>query len=455
MDLQKIWTAAKKQIADRVSSVSFDLWIKTLNPEAFENGVLTLSAGNKMAKQQAMNNRHFPHIESAVKEAAPIVEKVTIIDAIEKEERDKITAETETTQQESPTEKKTNGAIVVNPNQTFSNFIVGKSNEVVAAAAEAIAKNPGKRINPLFIYGGSGLGKTHLLNAIVNYIMLENPKLSIAFVSSEKFTNDYVYTMINKASPVAAFREKYRTVDILLIDDIQFIRDKQGTQEEFFHTFNDLIQNGRQIVLTSDRHPDEMPTLDERMRSRFKSGLIQDITTPDVEMRMAILQKVANLENYRLSDEVCTLLSQNAIDNKLNIRDMKGTLEKVIFYTGLRNKPEPTIEICHEALKEAHDTSKFQTTADLIIGHVCAYFNIKKDDIIGKRRNREFVEPRMFAIYLITEFLNIPLINIGQLLGGRDHTTVMHARNKIAGQLNNDPRTKRIIGDISKMIKSE
>jgi len=463
MDIRKIWNAAKKQIADHISSVSFDLWVKTLQPEVFEDGTFTLSAVSKMAKQQALNSRHFSHIESAIKNTAPIVEKVVIIDAIEKEQRESAAAESAaqpacTPEQPAAVDKKTcerNGAVVVNPNQTFSNFIVGKSNEVVAAAAEAIAKNPGKRINPLFIYGGSGLGKTHLLNAIVNHVMLENPKLSIAFVSSEKFTNDYVYTMINKASPVAAFREKYRTVDVLLIDDIQFIRDKQGTQEEFFHTFNDLIQNGRQIVLTSDRHPDEMPTLDERMRSRFKSGLIQDITTPDIEMCMAILQKVANLENYRLSDEVCTFLAENAIANKLNIRDMKGTLEKVIFYTGLRNKPEPTLDICHEALKETNDNSKFQTTADTIIGHVCAYFNIKKDDIIGKRRNREFVEPRMFAIYLITEFLNIPLINIGQLLGGRDHTTVMHGRNKIAGQLNNDPRTKRIIGDISKLIKAE
>jgi len=458
MDLQKIWNTAKKQIADHVSSVSFDLWIKTLTSEAFEDGTFFLSAPNKMAKQQAMNSRHFPHIESAIKNIAPIVEKVVVIDAIEQEQRNAPKAEEKQSDQEKK-EKPRESQIVVNPNQTFSNFIVGKSNEVVAAAAEAIAKSPGKRINPLFIYGGSGLGKTHLLNAIVNHICEANsvkkPELSVAFVSSEKFTNDYVYTMINKASPVAAFREKYRTVDILLIDDIQFIRDKQGTQEEFFHTFNDLIQNGRQIVLTSDRHPDEMPTLDERMRSRFKSGLIQDITTPDVEMRMAILQKKASLENYRLSDEVCTFLAQSAVDKSMNIREMEGNLFKVIFYAGLRNRPEPTIEDCHEALKEIHDNSKFQTTADIIIGHVCAYFNIKKDDIIGKRRNREFVEPRMFAIYLITEFLNIPLINIGQLLGGRDHTTVMHARNKITGQLINDPRTKRIIGDISKLIKAE
>ena len=515
MDLKKIWQSAKKQIADRVSSVSFDLWIKTLTPEAFEDGAFILSATSTMAKQQATNERHFTHIEAVIKDVAPIVEQVIIIDAVEKEKRegsaapvppleilsatpakgrgrsgsrerggavtgaleaDSATARTARAQgyKQSEVAKRVpepaesnerasviappphlNGTLVVNPNQTFNTFIVGKSNEIVAAAAEAVAKNLGRRINPLFIYGGSGLGKTHLLNAIANLILHDQPKIKIAFVTSEKFTNDYVATMRQKDKPVTAFREKYRTVDILLIDDIQFIRDKQGTQEEFFNTFNDLIQNGKQIVITSDRHPDEMPTLEDRMRSRFKSGLIQDITTPDVEMRMAILQKKANLENYRLNDKVLSFLATNATEQRMNIRDMEGTLHKVIFYAGLRNKQEPSLDDCYEALKHAQDNSKHQTTADTIIGHVCKYFNVTRDDIIGKRRIREFVEPRMFAIYLITEFLNIPLINIGQTVGGRDHTTVMHARNKIATQLGNDPRTKRIVNDISKMIKEE
>jgi chromosomal replication initiator protein len=455
MDLQKIWLDAQKQIADRVSSVSFDLWIKTLTPEAFEDGVFILAALSGMAKQQALNERHFPHIVSALKACAPIVENVRIIDAVEKEARDKKNIPA-SVKPAADTEQHSKSALLqINPNMTFANFIIGKSNEVVAAAAEAVAKNPGKKINPLFIYGNSGLGKTHLLNAIANYIFLESPGTVIALATSEKFTNDYVSTMAHKSNPTAAFREKYRTADILLIDDIQFIRDKKGTQEEFFHTFNDLIQNGKQIIITSDRHPDEMPTLEERMRSRFKSGLIQDITTPDIEMRMAILQKKAGLENYRLSDEVCTFIARYAMERNLNIRDMEGNLFKVIFYAGLRNKLEPTLQDCYDALKDVQDNTKHQTTADIIIAQVCKYFNITRDDIIGKRRNREFVEPRMFAIYLITEFLNIPLINIGQLLGGRDHTTVMHARNKISSQLTDDRRTKRIVSDISKLIKSE
>jgi chromosomal replication initiator protein len=338
---------------------------------------------------------------------------------------------------------------------TFDNFIVGKSNEVVAAAAEAVAKNPGKRVNPLFIYGGVGLGKTHLLNAIANYIRDEKPGLRAILVTSEKFTNDFVYTMKNKDAPTEAFREKYRTADVLLVDDIQFIRDKIGTQEEFFHTFNDLFQNGKQIVLASDRHPDEMPNLQERMRSRFKSGLIQDIGSPDVEMRMAILQKKARMENHHLDDEVVEHLAHVAVNQKMNVRDMEGMLFKVIFYSGLMGRNKPTLDDCTAVLKEPVEDKKIQTSADHIIEQVCRYFNLSKAELVGKKRNREIVEPRMFAIYLISEFLNIPLVSIGQIVGNRDHTTVMHARNKIQSQMVTDARTKRIVSDLSKMIKRE
>ncbi|MDR0461899.1 MAG: chromosomal replication initiator protein DnaA [Christensenellaceae bacterium] len=454
MNIQKIWEDAKKEMHGRVSQVSFDLWIKPLVAEAFEDGEFILAANSTMGKQQAENTRHFVHIESVIKELAPIVEKVKIIDAIERERRQH---DVVSDSKAEITPKKPTSFITVNHNQTFDNFIVGKSNQIVCAASESVAKKPGKSINPLFIYGGSGLGKTHLLNAIVNHIMETSPKMSIAFATSEKFTNDFVQTMMNsKSNAVAAFREKYRNADILLIDDIQFIRDKKGTQEEFFHTFNDLIQNGRQVVLTSDRHPDEMPTLEDRMRSRFKSGLIQDITHPDVEMWMAILQKKANSENYRLSDEICTYLAKHAHERDLNVREMEGNLTKIIFYASLKGKTEPDIDDCEAALKEVQDTSKYQTTAEKIIGEVVKYFNITRDDIVGKRRNREFVEPRMIAIYLIAEFLDIPLISIGQLIGGRDHTTVMHSRNKIEGQLaHGDLRIKRIVSDISKMVNNE
>jgi chromosomal replication initiator protein len=471
MNIQKVWKTAKETLPGKISSVSFDLWIKPLIAESFENGTFVLAAPTTSGKQQAENERHFEHIERALKESAPIVERVQIIDAVQREARAATNAQANYLNDPTagcggsppaggiiPPTKKTNWDIRVNPNQTFDNFIVGKSNQIVCAAAEAVAKRPGKGVNPLFIYGSTGLGKTHLLNSIVNYILRETPKTVIAFASSENFTNDFVKTMMNagKGNPISAFREKYRTADILLIDDIQFIRDKKGTQEEFFHTFNDLIQNGKQVVLTSDRHPDEMPTLEERMRSRFKMGLIQDITTPDVEMWLAILQKKANAENYKLPPAVCEYLAKYAHDRALNVREMEGNLTKITFYASLKNKTAPDLDDCADALKEVQDTTKYQTTAENIIANVCKYFDITRDDIVGKRRNREYVEPRMIATFLIADFLNIPLISIGGLLGGRDHTTVMHARNKIEQQLKTkDPRITRIIGDIRKLVNNE
>jgi len=463
MNIRKIWESAKSLLPGKVSSVSFDLWIKPLRPESFDDGTFTLAAPTTTGKQQAEDKRHFKHIESAIKEVAPIVEVVQIIDAVEKEQREAARSKSDKEESQdnesanATTKLKPNRDLKVNANQTFKNLIVGKSNQIVCAAAEAVAKRPGKTVNPLFIYGGTGLGKTHILNAIVNQILHDSPKTVIAFASSENFTNDFVKTMMSssKGNPVAQFREKYRNADILLIDDIQFIRDKKGTQEEFFHTFNDLIQNGKQVVLTSDRHPDEMPTLEDRMRSRFKSGLIQDVTNPDIEMWMAILQKKAKAESYRLKDDICQYLAKYAHEKNLNVREMEGNLTKITFYASLKNKTEPDFDDCHEALKEVHDTTKYQTTAENIIGEVCKYFDITKDDIVGKRRNREFVEPRMIAIYLIAEVLNIPLINIGQMIGGRDHTTIMHARNKIEGQIESDQRIKRIVKDIKKMIDNE
>ena len=448
MDIKVIWTRAQKEIADKVSSVSFDLWIKPLVAEEFTDGEFILSATSTNMKSFATNEKHFPLIEKYIKETAPIVEKVTIIDAVEKEKREQSSAPNHDV-------KKVVKGIPVNPTKTFSNFVVGKSNEVVAAACEMVAKNPGKKINPLFIHGRSGLGKTHLLNAIANHILNKDSGKTVLLTTCADFTNDYIETLKNKEAKLSAFRERYRNVDVLLIDDIQFLAGKPSTQEEFFHTFNDLHQNGRQVVITSDRHADQIETLEERMRSRFKSGLIQDIQSPDTEMRIAILQKKAALENHRLEEEIINYLATHAYEKNMNIRDMEGALFKVIFYAQLKNREKPSLEDCHAAFNEEVEDKTTQTTAEAIIECVCKYFNVSKENIVGKKRNREFVEPRMFAIYLITEFLNIPLVNIGQILGGRDHTTVLHARNKIATQKNEDQRTKRVIADISAMIEDK
>lgn len=446
MDKNRVWADAQKKIQDNVSAISFDLWIKTLEVEDFHAGEFILSAHSTAAKQQAMNERHFPYIENELREIAPIIEKVTIIDALEKEQRE---AAKIGTPPPVIKERHVNRFIPTNPLKTFDTFVVGKSNEFVAAAAEAVAKDPGKKINPLFIYGNSGLGKTHLLHSIANYVSENHPHMRVAFSTCENFLNDYVDSIKNKT--VSAFREGYRNVDVLIIDDVHIIENKTGTQEEFFHTFNDLFQNGKQIVLVSDRHADKFVTLEERMRSRFKSGLIQDITVPDVETRMAILQKKATLENRKVDSDVIEYIA-NYCSGTTNVRDMEAALFKVLFYSDLKGRDFPTVDDCRDALQESVEAKQTQTTAGSIIECVSKYFNVSKEDITGKKRNREIVEPRMIAIYLISELLNLPLVNIGGLLGGRDHTTIMHARNKIAALVKDDSRTKRIIEDLTKII---
>ena len=448
MDINNVWRDAKKNIMDKVSAISFDLWIKTLEPVLFKDGEFVLVAQTTNGKNQAQSDRHFPHIDTEIRDLAPIVEKVVIIDAVELEKRN---AQDEG-EKVSVERAKSARFIPVDPTKTFDSFIVGKSNEFVAAAAEAVAKSPGKKINPLFIYGNSGLGKTHLLHSIANSLSVEHPNLRVAFVTCENFLNDYVDAI--KAKAVTSFREQYRSIDVLLIDDIHIIENKSGTQEEFFHTFNDLYQNKRQIVLVSDRHADKFLTLEERMRSRFKSGLIHDISSPDVELRMAILQKKATLENYRLDLPVTEFLANHATDNSMNVREMEGMLYKVVFYAGLKNRVSPTLEDCASALQTDAEEKREQLTAKSIIGHVSKYFNVSKEEITGKKRNREFVEPRMVAVYLISEHLNVPLVNIGKIMGNRDHTTIMHARNKIASLLKDDSRIKRIVEDLLQVLRN-
>ena len=445
MDINASWGRAQELIMEKVSSISYDLWIKTLRAESFNNGEFVLLAVSGAAKAQALSDRHFAHIESAIREVVPVADKIKIIDVTEKEK-----AEMESAFPTTAVPQKQR-FIPINRTKTFDNFIVGKSNEFVAAAAEAVAKNPGQRINPLFIYGDSGLGKTHLLNAIANYVDTNNPDLVIAFVTCENFLNDYVESLRNKT--VAQFREKYRNIDLLLIDDIHTIENKTGTQEEFFHTFNDLYQNGRQIVLTSDRHADKFQTLEERMRTRFKSGLIQDITSPDAELRRAILEKKAAMENKRLAPDVAEYLASRAHSKNSSVREMEGDLFKVVLYAGLKGRSEALLDDCFDALQEVVEEKRIAVDADTIIERVCKYFNVPKEELMGKKRNREIVEPRMIAIHLMTEILNMPLANIGKLLGGRDHTTVLHSRNKIVSQLKTDKRLQRIIEDLENMVR--
>ena len=445
MDIIETWQKALPIIENNVSSISFDLYIKPLTPESFEDGVFTLAAISTRDANYANNERHFPHIDYAIKTVAPIVEKVVIIDAVEKERRDAAKNPPDAVPLPQPIVHHSN----INPQQTFANFIVGKSNQEVAAMAEFVAKQPGKKINPLFIYGRSGLGKTHLLNAIANYIIEDDPKMQVVLTSCQKFTNEYV-EVIKQKGDFGAFREKYRNVDVLLIDDIQEISNKQATQEEFFHTFNDLFEHQRQIVITSDRHPNEIAHLAERMKSRFKGGILQDIRNPDVETRIAILQKKAVLEDKFLPDEVASYIAEYSAKLNENVRDMEGHMTKTIIYGELNGRLVPTIEDCERALAEkANEDHHHNDVGARIIATVADYFNLVPDDLTGKRRTEEIADARMVTAYVLTERLkDVPLTEIGEMLGGRTHTSVIYSRNKVAEQIKTDAKLNGAIQDI-------
>lgn len=450
-ELQEMWKQVLLKVEMMVSAVSFDLWIaplEVLDYNKFEK--LILSTNSTYAKKQLMKN-HSEQLKSAIEEVFGEDTPFEILDPDEKKEflkKNKPEINQAIVEKEIEEDKN-----AFNPKYTFDNFVVGKSNQFVYAAARSVAENPGKRFNPLFIYGGVGLGKTHVLHAIGNYIKKELPDLKIKYVTCEKFTNDYIDSLhgSNKDQGINKFREKYRNVDVLMVDDIQFITNKNETQEEFFHTFNDLYQNNKQIIIASDRPPKEIATLSDRLRSRFASGLIQDVQSPDFETRVAILRKKAQLERYIIDDEVINFIAEK-IDT--NIREMEGLLAKVYFFATLLGKKSASLEEAKEAFKEDLDEKREDLSPDTIIDATCKYFGISKADIVGKKKSKEIVEPRMIAIYLISEMLDMPLVAIGKLFGGRDHTTIIHARDKITEQYRDGGRVKTLVNAIKEQINA-
>lgn len=446
-ELQIMWERILSKLEMMTTAVSFDLWIRPLEVLEFKDyNTLILVASSTTAKNQLLKN-HTIQLQNAINEVFNDNINFEILDQNEKDEYIKTNtpAKNQKVEEEG---NKTNSNF--NEKYTFDNFVVGKSNQFVYAAAKSVAENPGQKFNPLFIYGGVGLGKTHLLHAIGNYIKSAYPDKKIMYATCEKFTNDYIESLrANKDMANFEFREKYRNLDVLMIDDIQFISNKTSTQEEFFHTFNDLYQRQKQIIIASDRPPKEIATLEERLRSRFTSGLIQDIQTPDFETRVAILRKKAQQEKYSIDDEVINFIAEK-IDT--NIREMEGILSKVFFFATLLGKKSATLEEAYEAMKENMDEIKEGLSPDMVIDTVCKYFNISKSDIVGKKKNKEIVEPRMICIYLICELLDLPLVAIGKKFGDRDHTTIMHARDKITEQIKTNNKIKVYITDIKDLL---
>ena len=341
----------------------------------------------------------------------------------------------------------------LNPRYTFDSFVVGANNNLAHAASLAVAESPGEIYNPLFIYGGVGLGKTHLMHSIGHFILKNNPQAKVLYVTSEKFTNELIDAIRNKNNiSTTEFREKYRNNDILLIDDIQFIIGKESTQEEFFHTFNSLYEAKKQIIISSDKPPKEIETLEDRLRSRFEWGLTVDIQSPDYETRMAILRKKEELEGYNIDNEVIKYIATNV---KSNIRELEGALTKIVALSKL-NKQEITIELAEEALKDLISPNETkEVTPELIIQVVADHFGITPLDISSQKRNKEVVFPRQIVMFLCRSMTDTPLQAIGKYLGGRDHTTIIHGYEKIGADMDKKESLRNTIEIMKKKINPQ
>ncbi|MEG0805987.1 MAG: chromosomal replication initiator protein DnaA [Lachnospiraceae bacterium] len=338
----------------------------------------------------------------------------------------------------------------LNPNYTFDTFVVGSNNRFAHSASLAVAESPGEVYNPLFLYGGVGLGKTHLMHSIAQFIQAHNPELKVLYVSSETFTNELIDSIRNgNNTAMSKFREKYRNIDVLLVDDVQFIIGKESTQEEFFHTFNELHGAKKQIIISSDKPPKEIETLEERIRSRFEWGLLADIGSPDYETRMAILRRKEEVDGIEINDEILNYIANNV---KSNIRELEGALNKLIAYSNLENV-EITMDIAIKELQNIISPDKTkEVTPQLIIEVVSDHFQISIEQMISKNRSSEIARPRQIAMYLCKQMTDLPLDTIGSLLGGRDHSTIIHGIKKIAEDVNVNETTSDIIDTIKKKI---
>jgi chromosomal replication initiator protein len=440
LSLTELWEEVLNLIKVELTEVSFNTWLKTINPISLSDDEIILAAPNDFTKG-ILEGRYLNLIKNAIKEVSKKDYKINFI--VPGEEINTIKM-SQNEKKEMESEFKTQ----LNPKYTFSTFVTGKSNEFAHAASLAVAEAPAQAYNPLFVYGGVGLGKTHLMHAIGHYILTQNPKAKVVYVSSEKFTNELINSIREYRNE--EFRNKYRNVDVLLVDDIQFIAGKEGTQEEFFHTFNALHEANKQIIISSDRPPKEIPTLEDRLRSRFEWGLITDIQPPDFETRIAILKKKANIENLTIPDEVFHLIANNI---QSNIRELEGALIKIVAYSSLTGK-SITEELAQEALKDLVNTNKKkEITVDLIKDIVSKEFNIRIDDFDSKKRTREIAFPRQVAMYLTRELTDLSLPKIGDEFGGRDHTTVIHAYDKVTNDMKNDMSLKIKIEKIIEELK--
>ncbi len=439
-NLDNIWNEVLNLIKVELTEVSFNTWLKTIEPISISSNKVVLAAPNEFTKG-ILVGRYLNLIKNAF---SHVTEEEFDIQFIIPGEEYSLNVGQPLVQELNDNNQRAQ----LNPKYTFDTFVIGNSNRFAHAASLAVAEAPAQAYNPLFLYGGVGLGKTHLMHAIGHYTLSQNPNSKVVYVTSEKFTNELINSIREYRNE--EFRNKYRNIDVLLIDDIQFIAGKEGTQEEFFHTFNALHEANKQIIISSDRPPKEIPTLEDRLRSRFEWGLIADIQPPDLETRIAILRKKANVENIKVSDDVMLYIASKI---QSNIRELEGALIRVVAYSSLTNS-EVTEELAEEALKDILSNNKsIEINVELIKEVISKNFKVKVDDFNSKKRTRAIAYPRQIAMYLTRELTDLSLPKIGEEFGGRDHTTVIHAYDKISTDINENPEFKRKIDDIVKELK--
>ncbi|MBZ5752282.1 MULTISPECIES: chromosomal replication initiator protein DnaA [Metabacillus] len=446
-NLSELWSKALAEIEKKISKPSFETWLKSTKAHSIKGDTLTIIAPNEFARDW-LESRYLHLIADTIYQLTG--EEFSIKFTIPQNQMDDEFVPNSSNKQlnKSSDEQVEFHQNMLNPKYTFDTFVIGSGNRFAHAASLAVAEAPAKAYNPLFIYGGVGLGKTHLMHAIGHYVLDHNPSAKVVYLSSEKFTNEFINSI--RDNKAVDFRNKYRSVDVLLIDDIQFIAGKEQTQEEFFHTFNTLHEESKQIVISSDRPPKEIPTLEDRLRSRFEWGLITDITPPDLETRIAILRKKAKAEGLDIPNEVMLYIA-NQIDT--NIRELEGALIRVVAYSSLINH-DMNADLAAEALKNIIPNSKPKIISISEIQRVVGQeFQIKLEDFKAKKRTKSVAFPRQIAMYLSRELTDSSLPKIGEEFGGRDHTTVIHAHEKISKLLQNDELLQRQLKEITEILK--
>ncbi len=449
-NIRKNWSTVKETIKREygLTAISYKTWIEPLEFFTIIDGeVNIIIPSDKSHALNYISSKYVDFFQVIITEMFDhdysvkfILEKDAVAQELEKEQNTK----------QVPAHNANYENANLNPKYKFDTFVVGSSNKFAHSASLAVAETPGKVYNPLYLYSGPGLGKTHLMHSIGHFILEHNPDKKVLYVTSEEFTNEVIESIRNgNAASMTKLREKYRTVDVLMVDDVQFIIGKESTQEEFFHTFNVLHSARKQIILSSDKPPKEIETLDERFRSRFEWGLIADIQPPDYETRMAILRKNADSCERPIDEEIIKYIATNI---KSNIRELEGAFNKIVASAKL-NKVDLTLAVAEEALKDViyPNTSK-EITPSLIINVVSEHFGVKSEDITSKKRNSEFVLPRQIVMYLCRELTDTSYVNIGKLLGKKDHTTIIHGVNKINAELENNEELRNKINVIIKKI---